>query len=72
MKEEYEMLCEMLAKIRASMTEEDFIDNEGHDRLGACVGSPVEVLAVMEMKMERLMQKVQQLEANHEEKGAFE
>lgn len=66
MNEEYEMLCGMLAKIRASFTEEDFIDNEGHDRLGACIGSPVEVLAVMEMKMERLMQKVHQLETNNE------
>lgn len=57
-KEEYGVLCDMLARIRESFSEEDFIDDEGYDRLGACVASPVEVLAVLEMKMKRLEEKL--------------
>lgn len=66
MKEDYELLCDMLARIRDSFSEEDFIDDEGCNRLSGCVASPVEVLAVMEMKMKRLEEKLRQRDQNDE------
>lgn len=68
MKKEYETLSDMLARIRESFNEGDFIDNEGHDRLSGCIGSPVEVLAVMEIKMQRYEEalKFYATESNHE------
>lgn len=62
MNSEYEILIDMLATIREELLEEDFIDNQGHDCLSACVGSPVEVLAIMKIKMNRLLKKVEMLE----------
>ena len=67
MKNECGMLIDMLARIRGSFSEEDFIDDEGYDRLGACVGSPVEVLGVMEIKMNRLLNKVERYEKSLQE-----
>lgn len=60
MKEEYEMLCELLARIRGTFREEDFMDDKGFDRTGACAGSPVEMLAMIEIKINRLMKQVEQ------------
>lgn len=66
LEEDYEVLCDMLARIRDSFNEEDFIDDEGYDRLSGCIGSPVEVLAVMEMKMKRLEMKLSRRDQNDE------
>lgn len=54
MNTEYDKILDMLADERERMDFEDFIDDEGNDWLPSCIGSPLDMLAVVIRKLHKL------------------